>query len=143
MRALLSDQWDVRLTTGYNDAEVKRTVPDSGIAAGTSIPLVPDVTASLASTNWFSLFGNSAFFRADVQYTGSTTTSLFPAFNANQDSYTLVNLRLGLELDAWSVALFADNAFDEQASIVCCRIDGAFSTNRPRTVGVRGSWQFR
>ena len=141
--APLTSQWDMRFAAGYNDAEVERTVPGSGVAAGTPIPLVPDVTASLASTNWFTMFGRTSFFRLDVQYIGSTTTSLYPAWNEKQDSYTLVNLRLGLEHEAWSITLFADNAFDEQASIVCCRLDGAFSTNRPRSVGIRGSWQFR
>jgi len=143
LTARMTSSWDVKLVAGYNDAQVEKTVPGSGITAGTPIPLIPDLTAALSSTNWFSLMGRTGFFRADVQYTGSTTTSLYPALNEKQDAYTLVNLRIGLEDESWRVTLFADNLFDELASIVCCRFDGAFSTNRPRTIGVRGSWLFQ
>ena len=47
-----------------------------------------------------------------------------------------------LHRDIGRVALFVDNVFDVQASLLCCRLDGGFTTNRPRTVGVRASYKF-
>jgi hypothetical protein len=36
--------------------------------------------------------------------------------------------------------LFADNVFDEQATVLCCRDNGEFTINRPRTIGIRARY---
>lgn len=140
---LVTDSWELRAAAGYNDSEITGTVPGSGIPDGADIPLVPDITAAVSTTWNFVMFGQpGAWFRADWQYTGETHTSLFPFFNTKQDAYNLFNLRLGLDAGPWTAVLYADNLFDEQASIVCCRTDGGFVTNRPRTVGLRARYNF-
>ena len=140
--ARLMASWDLRFAVGFNRSEVDKTVPNSGIPAGAEIPLVPELTAAIASTNRFSFMGrHEGFFRIDWQYTAETETSLFPQFNVTQDDYHLVNLRLGAHSGRWTTTLFADNVFDEQASLLCCRIDGGYSINRPRTVGLRVSFR--
>ena len=70
-----------------------------------------------------------------MSYNEISDNGVFP--RAEQPSYNLVKFRLGLETDRWRVTLFADNLFDEQAIIRCCRFNGEFTTNRPRTIGIR------
>jgi len=140
---LITRNWELRVAAGYNDSEVISPVPGSGIPAGAKIPLVPDITAAVSTTHNFPMFGQpGGFLRADWQYTGESYTSLFPVFNTKQEAYSLFSLRLGFETGPWATILFADNIFDEEASLLCCRFDGAFVTNRPRTIGVRARYDF-
>jgi outer membrane receptor protein involved in Fe transport len=125
---LASEDWELRLVAGYNDSRVTQAVPGSGIASGTSMPLIPDWTAAATSTNYFPVGKYEGFFRADWQYTGKSQTSLFASRNVEQDAYNLFNLRLGIENEAWRATIFADNVFDEHASLVCCRQDGGYVT---------------
>ena len=47
----------------------------------------------------------------------------------------------GLEFGDWRAELFAENVLNEQAILSCCRLNGEFVTNRPRTVGLRVSYR--
>lgn len=134
----VSDAWDLRFVSAWNDSRITNAALCTGIDYGTSLPLVPDWTAAASSTSRFPLTGKYVgFLRADWQYTGKTQTSQFAEFKMEQASYYLVNLKLGIDGGAWTVTFFADNLFDEQASILCCRFDGGYVTNRPRTVGIK------
>jgi outer membrane receptor protein involved in Fe transport len=140
---LVMDNWALRAVAGYNDSEITESVPGSRIPVGAKIPLVPDITAAVSTQHYFELFGHpGAFVRADWQYAGDTQTSLFPSLNIEQDAYSLFSLRLGYESARWSGVLFVDNLFDEQASMACCRTDGGFVTNRPRTWGIRARFHY-
>ena len=104
---------------------------------------VPDVTASFSSTYRFPAFsGRRGFARADIQHVGSIYTQIGDAISPRieLDPYTLVNLRTGIEGESWRITLFADNVFDEQATVLCCRANGEFTTNRPRTIGIRARY---
>ena len=56
-----------------------------------------------------------------------------------QQAYTLVNFAVGLKTDTWGTELFIDNVFDENAELNVNVIDytPTVTTNRPRTIGVR------
>ena len=56
-----------------------------------------------------------------------------------QQAYTLVNFAVGLRTDTWGAELFIDNLFDENAELNVNVIDytPTVTTNRPRTIGVR------
>ena len=60
-----------------------------------------------------------------------------------QQAYSLVNFAVGLAAEAWSVELFVDNVFDKNAELNVNAIDytPTVTTNRPRTVGVRFTYQ--
>ncbi len=69
----------------------------------------------------------------------------FKAARYKQDAYTLVNLGLGVRKDQWSAELFVDNAFDERAILNINAADWvpSVATNRPRTIGVRFSYDYQ
>lgn len=100
------------------------------------------MTASLVSTHHFPAFGNyKGFVRADLEYTGQSFSDIDVNVRMRHPSYTLVNLHAGFENERWRTKLFVENMFDKQAVLLCCRLNGEFVTNRPRTIGIRTSYQ--
>lgn len=143
LSALINEHWELTVSAGFTDATLTEAVPNPEInaPAGTELPNVPDATASLVSTNYFPAFNNfDGFVRADVQYAGSSYSSIDLLSRVKKPSYTLVDLRGGIESDHWRAELFVENLFDEQAMLFCCRLNGEFVTNRPRTIGIRASY---
>lgn len=61
-----------------------------------------------------------------------------------QESYMIANLAVGITNDEWKAELFVDNVFDESAilNIDTQQFTPKVVTNRPRTVGVRFSYDY-
>ena len=61
-----------------------------------------------------------------------------------QEDYTIANLAFGVEKDTWSAELFIDNLFDENAQVYIDTQQNTpkVVTNRPRTIGLRISYDF-
>ena len=61
-----------------------------------------------------------------------------------QESYTLVNIAVGLERDSWNAELYINNVFDENAQLNINAADytPSVTTNRPQTVGLRLGYRF-
>lgn len=138
-----NNRWELSLNAGYMNPTLDNDVPAIGAPAGRRLSNVPDITASFSSTYRFPAFGGRhGFARADIQHVGSIYTEIGNVGRPRieLDPYTLVNLRTGLEGDRWRVTLFADNVFDEQATVLCCRDNGEFMINRPRTIGIRARY---
>ena len=62
-------------------------------------------------------------------------------FNPELPAYNLANLRLGLTRDAYEIAIYVNNVFDERALLALDRERGTrarvgYITNQPRTMGV-------
>jgi len=93
-------------------------------------------------SNGMGLFAN-AFYR----YVGDRLNDFNLDLDVKLPSYSLTDLRLGVNHpNGWSVALFADNVFDE-AIIYSIDRQGPFfesvPTNRPRTVGLNFIYNYR
>lgn len=61
-----------------------------------------------------------------------------------QESYAIFGLSAGIQRDNWSAELYVDNVFDENAAVHISTFDyiPSVSTNRPRTFGMRFSYDF-
>ena len=62
-------------------------------------------------------------------------------FNPELPAYSIVNVRVGLIKDAWEMAVYLDNVFDERAFLGLDRERGTrarvgYLTNQPRTMGL-------
>ena len=61
-----------------------------------------------------------------------------------QESYVLTNLAIGVTNDVWKAELYIDNVFDERAilNIDTQQFTPKVVTNRPRTIGLRFSYDY-
>lgn len=61
-----------------------------------------------------------------------------------QDDYVLANFAVGVTRNAWTAELFVDNAFDERAAVYidAQQFTPHVVTNRPRTIGLRLSYDY-
>ncbi len=152
LNAQVTDRLEVGLVASYTDAELSRDnpIPGTGIK-GDAIPYIPDSTVTLTGQYRFPFQGSSVegLVGLDVSYMGGRNTELRPdnPLDLELDSYTLVNVRAGVEGDSWTATLAVDNVFDEDTVIDVFRIipgltpDG-FIPLRPRTISLTLSKRF-
>jgi iron complex outermembrane receptor protein len=140
--ALLTDGWELAAGAGFTDAKLDEALPTASVdaPAGTELPNVPKLTASLAATWQFQAFDLPSHVRVDAQYTGSSYSDIDRVTRVKKPAYTLIDLALGIGTDRWRTELFVDNLLDEQAMLSCCRLNNEFVTNRTRTIGIRASY---
>jgi iron complex outermembrane receptor protein len=171
--ARILDGWTVFGSANITDSEIKENSSRPS-TVGNKSPYTADYTWNLGTQ--FSLPVNDSmtvFGRADWRRTGPTwfhtvqnqeTPTLFsgllpgsalglPAFVGNarydvaqRDAFDVVNLRAGLEFGNLSVAVFADNVFDEQyinEAIPAIEFGGSFiSPGARRMIGVEAGFRF-
>jgi outer membrane receptor protein involved in Fe transport len=133
------------------DAKLSSTTPGVG-TRGDRLPYVPRLAASAFVEYGRDMPGlGHAYVRGDIQYVGTAYTGFGSVGNFSFGDYTLVNLKLGIDHDAWRGSIFARNLFDERARLLAgTYYDGVVSAPgideitvaRPRTIGVELSRSF-
>jgi len=127
---LLTDNWTAGLTYAYVNAEFRDfcdpvqgaeltgfdcTAPTGapgGQVRGNQTPNSPEHQVSATSTYVFPLSGGrDVFLRGDYSYQSRKYSQVHNL--AYVGDRNLLNLKLGLRSDAWSVTLFVDNVFDD------------------------------
>jgi outer membrane receptor protein involved in Fe transport len=101
----LTPQLQFRLGLGYEHTDITEPGPlgSVGVTAGSPVPDVPSLTASVGGVYTQSLGADmQGFVSADYSYTGSSTTLLVGGFGtptpfANRAGFSLVNLRFGVD----------------------------------------------
>ena len=155
----LQGQWNfdrhfqVELAVGYTDATFSKTALDTfgNILAekGDALDVAPWTVTVGAQYN-FDLFSRPAFIRADYEFKSKRTTPI-PAEDPNTTYFDpglvpdpqtqLVNLRAGVTLSNFDVAVFAYNVFNSHPQLDLTHEDSSTllyeaQTFRPLTVGV-------
>ena len=143
----------INASIGYNDSKLSKndilfegTGEDLFIIKGSQLPLTPDWKASVVLNHEFDgeLFGSTPSLGITFNYTGDSINSLAGIASTEvlnevrtQHSYSLTNLRFGLENDSWSATFFIHNAFNEYAEQYFNDrwIQTRLSVNQPRTYG--------
>ena len=162
----LSEAWQVDATLGYNKAQVSKATiltligppPDNDVfevpvTKGARLPLTPDWSASLGIEyrSPLKLFDAQPFARLDLAYVGESVNNLEglesvvgPNAVQVQDAYQTGDLRLGLDGEKWSAALYVDNVWDERADLFLSNRWAVQrqSINRPRTIGLQFRYEF-
>jgi iron complex outermembrane receptor protein len=141
------------------------TEPIQGLREGNRLPTSPEFQAAGSVTySWPWVAGAQAYANFTVQHVGSSYTQLAdqepgfgtisPAafitygdptinsftFNPELPEYDIGNFRVGAKKDAWELAAFVNNVWDERAFLSLDRERGkrarvGFLTNQPRTYG--------
>ncbi len=142
---------DITGSVGYTDAKFTLDSPEIGVSVGDRLPSVPKWTAAGSARYSFSIADSySGYIYGDFQYVSESLSDSHTADGsfAIKDSYKLVNLRFGAELNNnWEMALFLDNVFDERPVMNYREFAGfdflspEIATTRPRTFGIRLSYR--
>ena len=130
------------VAAGYSDAKLTKDLPTLGDLAleGTPLLRVPKSSYSLSADHHFTLGGKSVGIGGDLQHVDGVKYTSYDEYNVPTDPYTLVNLRASIDFDAYTLTLYANNAFDENAQVnIENTVNDPYNvlTNRPRTVGLR------
>jgi outer membrane receptor protein involved in Fe transport len=148
-----TDNFTVYGAASFNDTELVFVDPafDFVVAdVGSPLPLTPDTQFSIRGRyEWTRPNGHDAFWQLGMKYADEALNSLVDTPtepNKFQDSYTIVNASAGLHdmESGWTAELFVKNLTDERAQLHINRQDffERTTTNRPRQIGIRMSYQF-
>ena len=147
----VNDNLTLYAAASFNDTELVYVDPAFDIVvadAGSMLPLTPETQFSLrARYEWDMGNDMGAYWQLGYKYAGEALNSIVDTVdepNTMQDSYGIVDGSLGFEsYDAgWGVELFVSNLTDERAQLHINRQDffERVTTNRPRTIGLRVSY---
>lgn len=145
---------DLHATLAYTNSELTEDQPTAnfgfGGRDGDDFPNVPEWQASLTSRyTWpvnSSLDGFVSLDGAYVDGSGTQFNPTSPIFNS-KDDFTLVDAKIGVRGDRWTVQIFVDNVFDELAEVNIIEqasnlTPRAIVPIRPRTVGLNMNINF-
>lgn len=126
------------------DAEVTELVGASVAIAqpGEDLSYAPSFQGNLRARYEWNVDGDfEAHIQPTLAYSGSSFSDIVLINRAEQDSYLLLGLSVGVRKDNWSVEVFGENLTDERAQLNNSLIFDRerITTNRPRTFGLRFS----
>ena len=147
VHARLTDSFTVGAAGTLLSAELSEPSDFLGAPKGARLPVTPEEKFSIYGEyrTPVEMLGGDVYVRADYSYTGDSVNNVDPAAAQTLDSYSLVNLQLGVERDdKWTANLFVNNVSDERGVTFISPQDFRNSVNviRPREVGVTLSKSF-
>jgi outer membrane receptor protein involved in Fe transport len=149
VKTKLSANWSISATGGYTNATINDPAPDLGLPSGTPILNIPKYTGSGAVMYSRPLSGAmSLTARAALSYVGSLTDESYTYVRL--PGYTLVDARVGLVADRWTVYLTGTNLTNRIAELSANNTSFTsnmpsltrISTNQPRTIGLEATTKF-
>jgi iron complex outermembrane receptor protein len=143
---LANDQLTLAASWSMNKTELLQ-VPDNitGLAPkGSDLALAPELQYNINARYQWELGDKNAHAQLVVAHTDDQFSSVVAANRFKQDSYDTIDGAVGVSADNWGVELFAENLTDERAELFINALDTdlRITTNRPRTWGVRVSYDF-
>jgi outer membrane receptor protein involved in Fe transport len=153
LMAAPTDGLTISAGLGYTDAEITDDGGVAGVAVGDKVQGVPDWTATASVQYIWPAFGSwDGLVRGDGNYYGDSYSANNESVGANarlRESWSALNLRVGIVNEQWDLIIFADNVTDERASLADSRSIAAETptrqrlvVTRPRTIGVEARFRF-
>lgn len=133
----------------YNDTEL--TSVDAQVIElapiGSQLPLVPELQGHLRGRYEKSLnvdWADSGYVQLSGTFVDNSFSSLVAAERRRQAGYGILDARVGIKKDSWTVEGFVENLTDKRAELFKNTQDDILriTTNRPLTAGIRVSYRF-
>ena len=141
-----TDNFTLRGAWSYNDTEMVRVPPSVTDLApeGSQLALAPELQFNVSGRYQWTVGDWDPYAQLVYAYTDEQFSSIVAANRFLQDSYNTLDGAFGVQMDNLTVELFAENLTDERAELFINSLDTdlRITTNRPRTLGVRLSWDF-
>ncbi|MEM7359569.1 MAG: TonB-dependent receptor, partial [Pseudomonadota bacterium] len=142
-----TDNFTLYTNVSYIDTEMTRVPPNivSIAPVGSPLGLAPELQYVVRGRYETDTRNGTAFGQLTVQYTDEQISSVNVGALFELDSYTTADASIGYRRDNWSATLFVENLTDELADLFISNEDDILKTtpNRPRTIGLRFSYDFQ
>ena len=143
---LPTDNLTLASSWSYNSTEMVKVPPFASTIApeGSDLALAPELQYNISARYQWEIGDKNAHAQLVFAHTDDQFSSIVLANRFKQDSYDTIDGSFGIAADSWSVELFGENLTDERAQLFINSLDTdlRITTNRPRTFGVRVSYDF-
>jgi len=148
----MTDNFTLYAAGSFNDTELTRVAPQFAMVVqdeGRELPLTPETQFSLRGRYEWEISSGDAYAQMGLKHASKALNSIVDTNeepNSYQKSYTIVDVATGIRnvKDNWGMELYVQNLGDERAQLHINRQDffERVTVNRPRTVGLRISYDF-
>ena len=123
----------------FNETEYQEDAPNAGVFDGDPVTWVPETTLSASASYAWPVGSYSGVAYVGAVYTDERS-DYAPGHVFTSDDITLVNARVGLEAERWSIFLTGENLTDEDGAVSqlagFTQVGGDPSRSRPLTYGL-------
>jgi iron complex outermembrane receptor protein len=146
---LLTPDWTVTAAFNFNQAELANDllVGSNLSPEGTELPNVPEFKGNITSRYHFFIGDYASFAQIVVSHVGESYSDIYKYKTSDltvdkreiNDSYNIVNLSAGINMDGWGINFYVNNLTDERAQLSRggASWDTTVTTNRPRNMGIK------
>ncbi|MBX7513546.1 TonB-dependent receptor [Qipengyuania sp. GH38] len=129
------------------DTEITEVlIPTDDVIVGSDLAFAPSFQGNLrVRYEWDLSDSLEAYIQPQISHSANKFTDVIEINKLELDSYTIVDLAAGIRTQSgWNFEIFADNLGDERAQISGNYVNDRprISTNRPRTIGLRVSFDY-
>ncbi|MEP5938545.1 MAG: TonB-dependent receptor [Erythrobacter sp.] len=128
------------------DTEITEVlIPTADVIAGSELAFAPSFQGNLRVRYEWDLSDTlEAYIQPQISYSASKVTDVIEINKLALDSYTIVDMAVGVSNENWRFELFGDNLFDERAQISGNFVNdrARITTNRPMTIGFRVGYDY-
>ncbi len=131
----------------YNHTKLTRV--NAGVTnvvpVGSSLAQAPRLQTNLRARYSWAMGDYDLYLEGRTQTASHSFSSILAGERFRQRSYTIEGLTAGISKDQWSATLYVDNITDKRADLYANTQDDVLRivTNRPRTVGIKISYDIR
>ena len=130
----------------YNKTEMVRVLPfvTNLTPVGSDLALAPELQYNVSARYEWAAANRDWYSQLVLAHTDDQFSSIVAANRFKQASYDTIDAAIGVSGDRWTVELFGENLTDERAEMFINALDTDLrvTTNRPRTLGIRLSYDF-
>jgi outer membrane receptor protein involved in Fe transport len=141
-----TDQLRLAGSWSYNETEMVRVLPfvTNLTPVGSELALAPEIQFNVSARYEWQAANRDWHSQLIFAHTDDQFSSIVAANRFKQDSYDTVDGAVGVSGDGWTFELFGENLTDERAELFINALDTDLrvTTNRPRTFGIRLSYDF-
>ncbi|MEC9415951.1 MAG: TonB-dependent receptor [Pseudomonadota bacterium] len=148
----MTDNFTLYAAGSFNDTELTRVDPAFAMVVqdeGRELPLTPETQFSLRGRYEWETANGDAYAQMGMKHASKALNSIVDTKeepNSYQKAYTIVDVATGIRnvRNNWGMELYIQNLGDERAQLHINRQDffERVTVNRPRTVGLRISYDF-
>ncbi len=141
-----TDQLRLAGSWSYNQTEMVRVLPfvTNLTPVGSDLALAPEIQYNVSARYEWQAANRDWHSQLVLAHTDDQFSSIVAANRFKQQSYDTIDGAVGVSGDGWTFELFGENLTDERAELFINALDTDLrvTTNRPRTLGIRLSYDF-